>query len=225
LKYFGEVHIFDVDYTLIKSASSFWFLKECLRGGLIKLRQLKQLPVEYLRYKLGHANYDFIEDAVRHLGSIEKEKLTALSEICFERYIKPDLFRGAVDIINNLKKTGRTVILATSSFHTIIDPLQKYFDLDDVIASSLEFIDGKTTGRLSGKAFFGKNKMDAVCVTLAEHSVNTDDAWFYSDSYTDLPLLEKLGHPVAVNPDRFLRKIALKNNWQILDFKETLGRN
>ncbi|MDR3147897.1 MAG: haloacid dehalogenase-like hydrolase, partial [Treponema sp.] len=93
------------------------------------------------------------------------------------------------------------------------------------IASALEFADGITTGRLKGKALFGPNKLEAVRNWLELRAVEPRDLWFYSDSYTDLPLLEFSGHPVAVNPDRFLRREALRRHWTILRWRKTLAKD
>jgi HAD superfamily hydrolase (TIGR01490 family) len=219
-----EVHIFDVDYTLVKKPSSYYFLREGLREKLISFRQLKQLPFEYLRYKLGFANHDFIEEAVRHFSGLQEERLDELAEHCFTRFMMPDIYCGAFDLIKSLKDSGAKVVLATSSFRTIIEPLARFLRSDETIASGLEFSDGVTTGRLSGNALFGKNKLDAVRFWLSEHNLLPTNVSFYSDSYTDLPLLEYCGHPVAVNPDIFLRNIALKNKWEIRRYKETFGK-
>jgi HAD superfamily hydrolase (TIGR01490 family) len=217
------VHIFDVDYTLVKKPSSYYFLKEGLREKLVRFSQLKRLPFEYARYKLGFANHDFIEDAVKHLAGLDEKRLDALAEHCFDRFMKPDMYTGALELIRGLKKIGCRIILATSSFKTIIRPLQIFLDAEESIASGLEFIDGKTSGRLTGKAVFGKNKLEAVRAWLNVQNIAPVNVWFYSDSYTDIPLLEYCGSPVAVNPDRILRKKARKQGWNIMRFRHTLG--
>lgn len=213
-----EVHIFDVDYTLVKKPSSYYFLKEGLREKLVRFGQLKQLPFEYLRYKLGFVNRDFIEDAVKHLAGIDEKRLDTLADHCFDRFMKPDLYPEALDLIQDLKKSGHRIVLATSSFNTIIRPLQTFLGAEESITSRLEFIDGKTSGRLAGKAVFGKNKLEKVSAWLHGQNIDPADVYFYSDSYTDIPLLEYCGSPVAVNPDRILRKEAHRRGWKIIRF-------
>jgi HAD superfamily hydrolase (TIGR01490 family) len=219
-----EVHIFDVDYTLVKHPSSYYFLKEGLRQKLVSFSQLKQLPFEYLRYKLGFANHDFIEDAVKHLAGIDEKKLCALADHCFDRFMKPDLYPGALDLIQDLKKSGHRIVLATSSFKTIIRPLQIFLGAEESIASRLEFTDGKTSGRLVGKSVFGRNKLKEVSAWLHGQNINPGDVYFYSDSYTDIPLLEYSGCPVAVNPDRILRKEAQRRGWKIIRYSRLFAR-
>jgi HAD superfamily hydrolase (TIGR01490 family) len=220
----SEVHIFDVDYTLIKKPSSYYYLKEALRKKIIRFRQLKQLPFEYVRYKLGFANQSFIETAVERLSGIDKNSMVSLADYCFDRFLKPDLYTGAIELIAGLKESGIRIVLATSSFRIIVQPLQKYLDAETSIASELEFIDGKTSGRLAGKSVFGNNKLEAVKAWLYEQNIDAASVRFYSDSYTDLPLLGYCGYPVAVNPDLILKRAALKNGWKIIRFKETLGK-
>jgi HAD superfamily hydrolase (TIGR01490 family) len=218
-----KIHIFDVDYTLVKKATSYYFLREGLRKKLVRWGQIKQLPFEYVRYKLGFANHGFIENAVSRLAGIEKEKLDALAEYCFSRFIRPNLYTGAVDLIRRLKDSGAIIVLATSSPRFIILPLQNFVGAEDAIASDLELIDGKTSGRLDGKSVFGKNKLEAARSWLSERNIDAADVWFYSDSYTDIPLLEYCAHPAAINPDPILRKKAVKNGWKIICFKDTVG--
>ena len=216
------VHIFDVDNTVIKKTSTGYFLGEAIKLGIIQIRQIKRLPFELIKYKLGRPDMDFIEQAVKHFAGIEKEKLEYTAERCFEHRMKPAIFTGAADLIRNLISFGERVTFATSSFHTIINPLQRYFGIEESIASSLEFFNGKTTGRLIGKSFFGAKKKDAVKTWLEQNKLKSSDTCCYSDSYTDLPLLEFCGCQKVVNPDRFLEKEAKKHGWEILRFKATL---
>jgi phosphoserine phosphatase len=131
------------------------------------------------------------------------------------------LYAGALDLIQDLKKSGHRIILATSSFKTIIQPLQIFLGAEESITSHLEFIDGKTSGRLDGKAVFAKNKLEEVGAWLCGQNIDPKYVCFYSDSYTDIPLLEYCGRPVAVNPDRILRKKAYRQGWEIMRFKRT----
>jgi HAD superfamily hydrolase (TIGR01490 family) len=217
------LHIFDVDYTIIKKPSSLYFLLEALGEKTIRAGQISRLPFEWLRYKIGLPNQDFIEEAVKHLAGIERTVLEQLAAACFERRVRRNIYRGAAELIEKIKARGGKVIFATSSVNIIIEPLEKFFGITESIASVLEFSGGKTTGRVCGAAFFGAKKKAAVEFRLERYSIRPGEVYFYSDSYTDLPLLEFCGHPVAVNPDRFLAREARKRGWEILRFKETLG--
>jgi HAD superfamily hydrolase (TIGR01490 family) len=219
----ANVHIFDVDYTLLRRSSSYYFLLRAVQEGVLSFRQLKNLPIEWLRYKFGLIHQDFIEQAVRHLSGIDKQTIDSLASDCFEFSIKRNLYTEAADLITEIQNKGEKVLLATSSFQSVIEPIERFLGISESIASILEFADGKTTGRTVGKALFGPEKKRAVTAWLDAHSISPSDLWFYSDSYTDLPLLEIAGHPVAVNPDRFLKKQAIGRGWTIMRFKKTLG--
>jgi HAD superfamily hydrolase (TIGR01490 family) len=217
------VHLFDVDYTLVRRSTSWYFLLEALKEEVISFRQLRQLPLEWFRYKTGRVHQDFIEKAIKRLAGIDRQVLEDLAEVCFDRRLRANLYTEGVRLIGEIRRRGEGVFFATSSFQTLIDPLERFFAVDGSIASVLEFAGGKTTGNLAGKALFGPNKLEAVRNWLGERSVDPRNLYFYSDSYTDLPLLEFCGHPAAVNPDRFLRQEALRRGWRILRWRETLG--
>jgi HAD superfamily hydrolase (TIGR01490 family) len=217
------IHLFDVDYTLLRSSTSRYFLMEALKEGVISFRQLRQLPLEWLRYKIGRVHPDFIENAVKKLAGIDRQVLEDLAQSCFERRLKANLYREGLQLITDLRRRGETVFFASSALRTLLEPMERFFAVDGSVTSVLEFAGGKTTGRLDGKALFGPNKLEAVRDWLGERSVDGGTVYFYSDSYTDLPLLEFAGHPVAVNPDRFLRREARRRGWKILRWQETLG--
>ena len=217
------IHIFDVDNTVIKSTSAWYFLREALSGGIVRFSQIRRLPLEWLMYKFGRANMDFIEDAVKYLVGIEKSVLEQTAQSCFERRIKPNIFSGAARLIGEALARGERVIFATSSFDIIVQPLERFFAIEGSIASTLEFSDGRTTGKVNGSSLFGAKKKTAAQAWLEENNLPPAEACFYSDSYTDQPLLEFCGRAVAVNPDRFLTKEAKIRGWEILRFTKTLG--
>jgi HAD superfamily hydrolase (TIGR01490 family) len=218
------VHIFDVDYTLLRKSSSWYFLLEALEQKVIRFSQVWELPFEWLRYKAGIPHHDFIEKAVKHLAGLDREALENLAESCFTHRLKPNIYTGGMKLINEIRGRGEDVIFASSSVLTLLRPLERFLGIGESIATILEFVDGKTTGRLAGPSPFGTNKKTAVVSRLAERGISPEETWFYSDSYTDLPLLEWCGHPVAVNPDRFLTREAKRRGWKILRFRETIGR-
>lgn len=217
------IHIFDIDNTILKRTSAWYFLREALREGIIRFSQIRYLPVALIKYKLGRPDMDFIEEAVKHIAGIEKNAIEHTAEICFERCLKPNIYTGAIKMIKDAIGRGERVIFASSSLYSIIQPLEHFLNIEYSIATALEFDGGKTTGKVIGDSFFGIKKKTAVELWLNKNGLNPCDACFYSDSYTDLPLLEFCGKPVAVNPDRVLTQKAKKNGWEIIRFTETLG--
>jgi HAD superfamily hydrolase (TIGR01490 family) len=218
-----DIHFFDVDHTLLRGSASRYFLLEALRRGVVKFRQLRQLPLDWLSYKAGRARQDFIETAVKRLAGLERRVVEDLARDCFEGRIRARLYREGLRLTGEIRRRGEAVYLASSSPRTLLEPLEPFLAADGLLASVLEFSGGLSTGRLEGRALFGPGKLEAVKGWLEERSIDPGTLYFYSDSYTDLPLLEFSGHPVAVNPDRILRREALRRGWKILRWRETLG--
>lgn len=216
------IHIFDIDYTLIRKSTAYHFLLEAVTRKKISLKQLGKLPLDWLHYKFGAIHFDFIEKALAHMAGIDESLIDETAESCFERRLRRNVYREGARLVRRIQDEGGEAVLATSSFYNLVRPLENFLGVKESLASRLEFENGKTTGRIDGKALFGANKKEAVEDWLKKRSIPLQDVWFYSDSYTDLPLLSVVGHPVAVNPDRFLRKKARQNKWRILQFRELL---
>ena len=219
------IHIFDVDNTLIRKTSTWYFLREALSKGIIRLSQIRHLPLDWIKYKLGNLDVNFIEDAVRPFIGIKRKALEQIAQNCFESRIKPNIYTDAVKLIREILNRREKVIFATSSLKTIIEPLERFFGIEGSIASMLEFHDETTTGKILGDSSFGLKKKTQVEAWLGRNGLSPKELCFYSDSYTDLPLLEYSGFPVAVNPDRILRKKAEKRGWQIVRFMKTIGKS
>jgi HAD superfamily hydrolase (TIGR01490 family) len=218
----ARVHIFDVDHTVVRKTSTEYFAQMALKEKVIHISQISHLFIDWIKYKLASPDNDFIEKTAKKLAGIQKSDLDRVSAACFEKRIKPNIFLGAKNIIEELLKNGEKVIFATSSFDFIIKPLEQYFGIEGSLACQFEYSQGKTTGNLVGYSFFGPKKKTAAQAWLEKNSIDPQNASFYSDSYTDLPLLEYCGTPVAVNPDRILKRKAKKQGWKILYFKDVL---
>ena len=217
------IHIFDVDDTIMKNTSTWYFLMDAIKEGVIHFPQVSRLPFDWIKYKLGRPDMDFIENTVSRLSGLKKSDLERIAATCFEHRIKPRLYTGAVQLIRELQSKGERVIFATSSIDIVIQPLENFLGIEKSMATELEFQNGISTGRLVGASYFSKKKKTAAQIWLEQNGFNPSDIFFYSDSYVDIPLLEYCGNPVAVNPDRRLKREAKKRGWKIKCFKELLG--
>jgi HAD superfamily hydrolase (TIGR01490 family) len=218
------IHIFDIDDTIIKKTSMWYFLLEAFKERLVKFSQVRRLPFDWLKYKLGSPDMDFIEKTVNKLDGIDKTALERAAAACFEKRMKKVIYSEAARLIREAHEKKERVIFATSSIDVVIQPLERFFGIEKALATELEFKDGETTGRVVGNSYFGKKKKDAALAWLEKNGLNVNEASFYSDSYTDIPLLEVCAVPVAVNPDRILRREAKKRGWRILRFRHCLGK-
>jgi len=219
------VRIFDVDLTVVRKTTAGYFIGLAMKEGIIKFSQVSRLPVDWIKYKLARPDSDFIENTVKKLAGLKKTDLDRIAEICFEKQLKPNIYAGSAKLIENAVKNNEKVIFATSSFDFIIKPLEKYFGLNGSLACQMEYSQGITTGSLVGYSFFGSGKKTAAKEWMETNGIHPKDVSFYSDSYTDIPLLEYCGNPVAVNPDKILARNAKKRGWEILRFKEVLGKS
>jgi len=216
-------HIFDVDLTIVRKTSAGYFLTMALQEKIIRFSQVSHLIIDWVKYKLAFPDIDFIENTVKKLSGIKKSQLERISETCFEKRIKPNIYSQAAQLIRQAAEKNEKVVFATSSFDFIIKPLERFFGIDGSISCQMEYLDGVTTGRLVGYSSFGARKKSAAQIWMEKNNINPQDVSFYSDSYTDIPLLEYCGNPVAVNPDFILLRKAKKSGWKILRFNEVLG--
>jgi HAD superfamily hydrolase (TIGR01490 family) len=209
------IDFFDVDHTLTRRSSGGRYVTLAIRRRVLPLRLLAVLPWYSLTYRLGVFRPRLNEDGFPYLRGIAREALEKLARESFEGGLKGDLFPEAVALLRDLRAGGRRVILATSSLDFIVAPLAEYLEVDGVLATKLEFVGGACTGRMLGMPMFRREKKEGVLSFLAGQEIPPAECSFYSDSIYDLPLLEVVGTPVAVNPDFRLRRIARRRGWQI----------
>ncbi|MBL8966482.1 MAG: HAD family hydrolase [Spirochaetaceae bacterium] len=214
-----SVAIFDVDHTLTRRSTGWHFAVAAARRGAVPLRRLVAIPRFYLSYRYGRMEAGDLEDDSRAaLAGLSRALLDSIAEEAFESRILPDLRPEAVELVASLKREGRRIVLATSSFDLVVRPLAERLGVDTLLASALEFKDGLTTGRFEGPLLLGEAKLAAVGIFAAREGIALGDCSFYSDSHHDLPLLRAAGRPVAANPDRRLAREARARGWEIRDF-------
>lgn len=211
-----SIHIFDVDHTITRHSTSIQFLFQGIRMGVLPFFPVLSIPAVYARYRLGRLSMHRVDRNVPGLRGTTQEDLRRVADACFHERIRRDLFGDAVSFIRSITESGGEIILATLSVDLVVEPLAELLSARHVIASTLEFRQGLCTGRFAGDPVFSEEKRDQVLGYLASSGVHPGDCTFYSDSVHDLPLLEAVGRPVAVNPDRRLSAHAAHRGWQIL---------
>jgi HAD superfamily hydrolase (TIGR01490 family) len=211
------IDFFDVDHTLTRRSSGGRYVALAMRRRVLPLRLLVVMPWYSLTYRLGLFRPRVYKNGFPYLRGISREVLEQLARDSFEESLKGDLFPEGVALVQSIRSGGRRVMLATSSLDFIVAPLAEYLGVDGVLATRLEFVDGACTGRMQGMPMFRREKKEGVLGFLSEQAVMPGECSFYSDSIYDLPLLEAVGKPVAVNPDFRLRSIARRRGWEIRD--------
>jgi phosphoserine phosphatase len=131
--------------------------------------------------------------------------------------VDPIVYDEAVSLMEEHREIGRDVVVVSASGAEVVEPIGELLGADDVIASRLQIVDGKYTGEIEYYAY-AEEKARAIEAMAAERGYDLEQCFAYSDSITDAPMLELVGHPYAVNPDKELRKLAASKGWPILQF-------
>lgn len=209
---------FDVDHTLTRHSTGRRFAFLGVRKGDFPVSALLTMPFYYTCYRIGFMPIQKLDRSFPFLRGKTREELEELAAIAFEQWIKKDIYPEAAQLIKTLQVRGTRVILASSSLDILIKPLAQYLEVKEYISSSLEFLDHRSTGNLFGFPAFGDEKRRFVLEFLEQNEGSPEECCFYSDSITDLPLLEAVAHPIAVNPDPRLFFVAKQRGWPILRF-------
>ena len=136
--------------------------------------------------------------------------------------VDPIVFEEAVELMRFHKAAGRDVIIISSSGTDVVEPIGERLGADIAIGTQVAIEDGHYTGEILFYAY-GEGKADAMRALAAEHGYDLAESFAYTDSHTDLPMLDLVGNPVAVNPDSSLRAIANERHWPILDFRKPVA--
>jgi HAD superfamily hydrolase (TIGR01490 family) len=218
----GEAAFFDLDKTIIAKSSVLAFGKPLYREGLLSRRTIVKSIYAQVVFMLVGADEEKMEklrgamSAMTrgwnrdHVASIVRETLTEV--------IEPIIFAEALELFDDHHAAGREVVIVSSSPTEVVEPLAEFMGVDRAIATRPEVdADGNYTGELEFYAY-GDGKATAIRELAAREGIDLDASYAYSDSITDLPMLESVGHPVAVNPDRELARIAREREWEIREF-------
>ena len=214
----GAFDFFDVDHTIIAGSSGPLFVRKGVRRGLFPLRTMIFFPYYYLQYAIGTLEADSRDWYFSILSGRSRRELEELARANFEA-LRTRIYPEARRLIEALKGRGRDVVLATSSLDLIVRPLAEELGIEEVIATTLEFDRGLCTGRFAEGPLLKDKKREKVHDYIRRRGAEWRECAFYTDSVNDLALLESVADPVAVNPDRRLRRIATRRGWRVLRFR------
>lgn len=219
-----ELVIFDLDKVIVDGQSQNIFLVYLFKKRLVGFYFFAKVSCWFLLYKLALIKnprkiMDYAFSALRGMSVEETEKII---NNFFETTLKKFIFKEAVDIIKEHKAENREIVIVSNAADLIVKKIAHFLGVQHYIATILQTDDGKFTGKIEGKIVYGENKADEIKKFIAEHNFNLEGSHSYSDHISDLPVLEIAEVPVAVNPDKFLEKVAREKNWQILTFNKFL---
>ena len=217
---------FDLDKTILAKSSSLAFARPFYKGGLIGRADVLKSAYAQFTYLSSGADHDQMEAMRHYMSELVKgwdvEQVRRIVSETLDEIVDPAVYEEAVDLIEEHKEEGRDVIIISSSGTEVVEPIGERLGVDRAIGTQVEIVDGKYTGEILFYAY-GEGKAEAMRGLADERGYDLAESFAYSDSFTDVPMLEVVGHPVAVNPDGDLRKYATERDWLILDFAKPVA--
>jgi HAD superfamily hydrolase (TIGR01490 family) len=223
----GSAAFFDLDKTLIQGSSAFQFGRAAYRAGLMGRRQLLSDAVANVQFRLrGATDADSMALRERIAASLEGTRVVDLERLGVDVLagILPRVYPQMLALAHEHQDAGRRAYIVTAASQELADILARVMALDGAVGSAIsEAVDGVYTGRPTGLFVYRGGKATAIRALAQREGIDLSRSYAYSDSESDLPMLETVGHPVAVNPDSSLARIARERGWDVLRF-DRLGR-
>ncbi|GGQ70486.1 HAD family hydrolase [Couchioplanes azureus] len=220
---------FDLDKTVIAKSSALAFGRPFYRDGLISRRDVVKSAYAQLMFRLGGADEQTMARTRDYLAALCKgwkvEQVRQIVAETLEELINPYVYAEAAVLIGEHQAAGRDVVLVSASGDEMVRPIGELLGVTDVIATRMGIVDGRYSGEVEFYAA-GASKVSEVRQLAEKRGYDLAQCYAYSDSNSDLPLLQAVGHPSVVNPDRALRRVALERAWPVLEFRHPipLGR-
>ena len=217
---------FDLDKTLMEGSSAFQFGRAAYRRGMMSRRQLARDVWANIKFRLeGTSDEATAELRDRVFDSIAGQRVLDLARLTPEVLagVLPRLYPQMLQVAWEHQDAGRPVFIVTAASQEMAQMLAHVLHFDGGIGSRSEVRDGIYTGRPAGPFTYREGKAEAIRQVAAERGIDLASSFAYSDSESDLPMMRAVGHPVAVNPDAALLRVAREEGWQIMRF-DKLGR-
>jgi HAD superfamily hydrolase (TIGR01490 family) len=217
---------FDLDKTIIAKSSTLAFSRPFYAGGLISRGSVLRSAYAQFVYLVGGADHDQMEKMREFLSDLcagwDVQTVRDIVADTLHNIVDPLVFDEAVSLIEEHQLAGRDVVIVSASGTEVVEPIGEMLGADAVIATRMEIEDGKYTGEISYYAY-AQNKATAIQEPARSKGYDLGRSYAYSDSVTDVHMLEIVGHPYAVNPDRELRRQATSRGWPILVFNKPVA--
>ena len=213
--------IFDLDNTLISDDSDFLWGQFLVEKGVVDGAYYERENQRfYDEYKAGTLDiFKFLTFSLKPLADNNIEALKQWRHEFFKSKIEPNLLPTAMKIVNQHKNSGDHVMIITATNSFVTRPIADAYGIDTLIATEPEWDGSRYTGGVSGTPCFQSGKVERLELWLQKHHQHIDGSYFYSDSHNDLPLLERVTHPVAVDADEKLTATATERGWRQLSFR------
>jgi HAD superfamily hydrolase (TIGR01490 family) len=211
---------FDLDRTITKSISGKALARAAFRKGLMSRSDLLNAILQSVMFSLKLKDpLKIIDNMVSWVRGIPEKHLIELCAEVADNDLIPSVYLLARSEIAIHKAKNAKVVILSSALSMICRTIARHLELDDFLCSDLEVVNGYMTGHPVGHLCFGQEKEVKLKEYCKQNNFQPSEAWYYGDSISDLPVLSAVGNPVCVNPDKKLKKAAIKNNWKIVRWK------
>ncbi|SFR60471.1 HAD-superfamily subfamily IB hydrolase, TIGR01490 [Marinobacter gudaonensis] len=214
--------IFDLDNTLLAGDSDHAWGEFLVEEGIVDAEEYRQANdrfyEEYLNGELDILHY--LGFALQPLARNRMDDLLTWRERFMEKKVKPMMLASAKTLLDSHRALGHTLMIITATNRFVTEPIAEALGIEHLIATDPELINGQFTGEVAGTPSFQDGKVTRLYDWLEAYNRTLDGAWFYSDSHNDLPLLQKVDNPVAVDPDPRLEKFARDQGWKVMSLRD-----
>ena len=222
---------FDVDNTLIRGSTIYLLGRGMYQRGYFTKKDISRFVLANLRFRLtGKENKEeiarFQKSATDFIGGHSVKDIEAIAQEIYDEFVSPAIWQGTIEIAKKHLLNNEEVWLVTAAPEDMAVLIANRLGFTGALGSRAEIKDGAYTGAISGALLHGKEKVRAVTELALRSGLNLEECFAYSDSHNDLPLLQCVGHPSAINPDAILGLRAMAEGWPIHDFRRArfIGR-
>lgn len=213
--------IFDLDNTLLAGDSDYLWGQYLSEQGIVDGNIYEQENQRfYDEYKQGQLDiFEFLRFSLRPLAEHPMEQLLEWREQFMTGKIEPIMLPAAQQLVDEHRERGNTLMIITATNSFVTAPIAEAFGIPYLLATEPEMRDNRFTGEVTGTPCFQQGKVERLQNWLTDNNESLADSWFYSDSHNDLPLLQQVTHPVAVDPDDVLEHHARSAAWSIISLR------
>lgn len=215
------VAFWDMDRTLIDTECDGSWKLFLMGRGLAPpedLELMRRFALDYERGTLDLRAYNAFQ--LREFAGRTEAEMKALAREHAEALVRPLVFERALELIAELRRAGTRLCLVTATNRVLAEPVAALCGFEHLIATDLEMVDGRYTGRPAGPCRLGAAKLAPMAAFCERWGLTLAEAAYYGDSINDVPVLEAVGRPVAANPSPLLRRVAVERGWEIIDFRK-----
>jgi len=218
------IAFFDLDHTLLDGANGNMVVKYMVKTRRMGLDAVWKAIKFTVLYRLNRLPREEVYRwTFRECGKYSMEELIAMLDESYEQYVMPRLFKEGADCVAEHKAKGHHTVIATAAGEYMSEKVRVQLGADGKIAAIAGVVDGRLTDEVEMPMPYGEGKAILARRYAERMGVDLADCWFYSDSLADVPLLEAVGHAVAVNPQRAVRRIAAERGWPVLIWDTPAG--